>query len=197
MIAHLISSSVVGVVALTAVAAMRRDGAAWRHAILLAAILRFAVPTEWLRVVPAERMQSIAPMLRHPGPVESVVRVMAAPAAARFDWKILWAIGTAASLGLWARRALRRIPAVRPPTWEESQMLPGVPLRIVAPEHVPGAYGLFRQQVVLPDGLAFHLSESEMRAVVEHEMAHVRRWDNLTAALARVVVSIFWFHPLL
>ncbi len=154
------------------------------------------MPTEWLRIVPAETITGIAPMLRHPGPVESAARA-AAPVATRFDWRVLWAMGTAVSLGRWARRALRRMPAVRPPTWDESRMFPGVPLRIVAPEHVPGAYGLVRQFVVLPDALSFHLTEAEMQAVVAHEMAHVRRRDNLTAALARVVVSIFWFHPLL
>jgi Flp pilus assembly protein TadD len=51
--------------------------------------------------------------------------------------------------------------------------------------------------VVLPDLLSDSLSESELYAVVAHELAHVARRDNLSAAAARVVVSVFWFHPLL
>jgi bla regulator protein blaR1 len=35
-----------------------------------------------------------------------------------------------------------------------------------------------------------------MRAIVAHEMAHVRRRDNLTFALHMVVETLFWFHPL-
>jgi beta-lactamase regulating signal transducer with metallopeptidase domain/Tfp pilus assembly protein PilF len=196
VIAHLVSSTAVALVAVLAVAALRRDRAAWRHAILVAAVLRFAIPTDWLRVVPAGIIEDFAPLLLHPGPIDTISRA-AAPVAATFDWRIVWAAGAMLSLLLWGWRALRRIPAVREATWEEMQMFPGVPLRIVAADRVPGASGLFRQSVVLPDGLAQHLSVAEMQAVVAHEMAHVRRFDNLTAAMVRAVVSVFWFHPLL
>jgi Flp pilus assembly protein TadD len=195
MIAHLISSTVTAAVAIGAVWALRRDRAAWRHAILLAAILRFVLPTQWVRVVPAIEFPDLT-ALAHPGAVETVSRA-AAPVSGTLDWRIVWLAGTSVCLMAWARRAVWRIPAVRPPTCEEAQLFPGVPLRIVAPGHVPGACGLFQQYVVLPDGLSLHLTAAEMQAVVAHEMAHIRRWDNLTAALARAAASVFWFHPLL
>ena len=34
------------------------------------------------------------------------------------------------------------------------------------------------------------------RAVLAHEFAHIRRNDTLISALARLVKSVFWFHPL-
>jgi len=34
-----------------------------------------------------------------------------------------------------------------------------------------------------------------MRAIVAHEMCHVRRRDNLTFAIHMVVETLFWFHP--
>lgn len=195
MIPHLLSSTITALVAVAAVFALRRDRAAWRHAILLAAILRFAVPTEWVRVVPPTIVQDFMPALLHPGAMETVTRA-ATPVAPVFDWRVVWIAGMSLCLIPWARRVLRRTPAVRQPTWEETQMFADVPLRIVSADHVPGACGLFRQHVVLPDGLAQHVTESELKALVAHEMAHVRRRDNLTAALARVVASVFWFHPL-
>jgi hypothetical protein len=30
-----------------------------------------------------------------------------------------------------------------------------------------------------------------------HELAHVRRWDNLSSSFVHVLVCLFWFHPLL
>jgi beta-lactamase regulating signal transducer with metallopeptidase domain len=38
-------------------------------------------------------------------------------------------------------------------------------------------------------------SEARMRAVLAHEMAHVRRRDPLVAILAHVNRCVFWFHP--
>ena len=35
-----------------------------------------------------------------------------------------------------------------------------------------------------------------MEAMLAHEVAHVRRRDNLTAALHMLVEAMFWFHPL-
>ena len=35
-----------------------------------------------------------------------------------------------------------------------------------------------------------------MEAILAHELMHVRRHDNLTAALHMLVEAVFWFHPL-
>ncbi len=204
MTAHLMASTLVALVAIAAALAMRSQAAAWRHAILLIAVLRFALPTGWLAAagphLPAQLrlFEDIGPLLLHPGAAPAPAASIG-PAAGvwSFWWMALWALGSAFCFGLWARRALRPVPAVRPPTWEESQAFPGVPLRIVAADHVPGACGFWKACVVLPDGLSLHLNADELRAVVEHEMAHVRRRDNLWAAAVHAVVSAFWFHPLL
>ena len=36
----------------------------------------------------------------------------------------------------------------------------------------------------------------ELRAVIAHEMCHLERRDNLTAALHMLVQALFWFYPL-
>jgi Zn-dependent protease with chaperone function len=39
------------------------------------------------------------------------------------------------------------------------------------------------------------LTPSQIDAVLMHELCHVRRRDNLAAALHMLVETIFWFHP--
>ncbi len=60
----------------------------------------------------------------------------------------------------------------------------------------PGVYGVVRPVLLLPAGIADRLSAQQMQAILAHELCHVRRRDNLLAALHEVVQSVFWFHPL-
>ncbi len=49
--------------------------------------------------------------------------------------------------------------------------------------------------IVLPAGFAEGLSDSELRAVIAHEAAHVRRYDTLVLNAVSVVRALFFFHP--
>jgi BlaR1 peptidase M56 len=40
------------------------------------------------------------------------------------------------------------------------------------------------------------LSGPQLRAVLAHELCHIRRHDNVTAAVHMIVEAVFWFHPL-
>ena len=60
----------------------------------------------------------------------------------------------------------------------------------------PGVFGVFRPVLLLPEGIADHLTPHQFHAVVTHELRHVRLRDNLTAALHMCVETLFWFHPL-
>jgi uncharacterized protein (TIGR03435 family) len=59
----------------------------------------------------------------------------------------------------------------------------------------PGIFGIFRPVLLMPAGILERLSAEQMRAIVAHEMCHVRRRDNLTFALHMVVETLLWFHP--
>ena len=59
----------------------------------------------------------------------------------------------------------------------------------------PGVFGITQPVLVVPEGIKDRLTSEQFSAVIAHEMSHVRRRDNLTAALHMAVEAIFWFHP--
>jgi uncharacterized protein (TIGR03435 family) len=68
---------------------------------------------------------------------------------------------------------------------------------VISPTLVePGVFGILRPVLLLPEGIANRLTHAQLRAILAHEMCHVRRRDNLAAALHMVVEALFWFHPL-
>jgi len=60
----------------------------------------------------------------------------------------------------------------------------------------PGVVGILRPVLLLPEGILDQLDQTQLDALLAHEFCHVRRRDNLTAAIHMVVQAIFWFHPL-
>jgi bla regulator protein blaR1 len=59
----------------------------------------------------------------------------------------------------------------------------------------PGILGIFRPVLLLPEGILERLTAAQFRAIVAHEMCHVRRRDNLTFAIHMLVEVLFWFYP--
>lgn len=59
----------------------------------------------------------------------------------------------------------------------------------------PGVWGVLRPVVVLPEGIAERLDDAELETVFMHELAHVKRWDNLAGNFQRALCCLFWFHP--
>jgi uncharacterized protein (TIGR03435 family) len=60
----------------------------------------------------------------------------------------------------------------------------------------PGIFGIVRPVLVWPEGVSQHLNDAHLEAVLAHEVWHVRRRDNLLAALHMLVEAMFWFYPL-
>jgi uncharacterized protein (TIGR03435 family) len=60
----------------------------------------------------------------------------------------------------------------------------------------PGVFGVWRAVLAWPAGISERLDDAHLEAIVAHEVCHVRRRDNLTAALHMLVEAAFWFHPL-
>ena len=60
----------------------------------------------------------------------------------------------------------------------------------------PGIFGIFRPVLLLPEGIADRLTSKQMQSILAHELCHVKRRDNLAAAMHMMVEAAFWFHPL-
>lgn len=71
-----------------------------------------------------------------------------------------------------------------------------VALRSTATTVEPGIFGIFRPVLLLPAKITDRLAGAHLESVLAHEMCHVRRRDNLAAAVHMLVEAIFWFHPL-
>lgn len=70
----------------------------------------------------------------------------------------------------------------------------GVEVRVCAGLPGPATYGWRRPLILLPP--SFHaLSGTQRRAVLAHELAHVRRKDWLAAMGEEIVRAVLWFHP--
>jgi beta-lactamase regulating signal transducer with metallopeptidase domain/Flp pilus assembly protein TadD len=214
---HLIAATITGLIASAIALVLRRSSAGLRHAVLLAGLLGFAAPTPWLNragyrlaclVLPpsAPSLLGLESFLaRVPLPATAVALPSVSRASGNVLW-LLWAAVFGLSLAAYLRRLLRTVPAVRQANSAEVKALAGaaaslglarsVTLCIASADRVPGARGWRRPCVILPDLLSDHLSEGEFQAIVAHELAHISRRDNLSAAIARVIVSAFWFHPL-
>ncbi len=69
-------------------------------------------------------------------------------------------------------------------------------LREVPALSAPAVFGLFRQTICIPPRLTESLSEQELRWVIRHELAHIRRRDIPVVILASIAVAFHWFNPI-
>jgi beta-lactamase regulating signal transducer with metallopeptidase domain len=69
-------------------------------------------------------------------------------------------------------------------------------LREVPSLAAPAVFGLFRQTICIPPGLTETLSEQELRWVIRHELAHIRRRDIPVVMIASIAGAFHWFNPI-
>jgi bla regulator protein BlaR1 len=60
----------------------------------------------------------------------------------------------------------------------------------------PGILGIVKPVLIWPQGISDRLEDAHLEAILAHEVWHVRRNDNLAAAVHMLVEAFFWFHPL-
>jgi beta-lactamase regulating signal transducer with metallopeptidase domain/HEAT repeat protein len=120
-------------------------------------------------------------------------------------WAAVMAV-IAASLAYAAIAVRRIVKRARPldttdwlnPLWEVSDRLAlDQPPRLLRSEDakMPFACGLFAPTIVLP-AECDSWSLDRRRAVLLHELAHVRRHDLIGHTLGRLACAVYWFHPL-
>lgn len=130
-------------------------------------------------------------------PVASVTAAHVASALlphATFWLAAAWLVGTTVVVAVWAVRWIRLFVVVR--MARTAEMAAPVPVKVTSARIEPGLVGIARPVLLLPDGLAAHLSAQEVGCLIAHEVSHLRRRDNLTAAIHMIVEAVFWFYPL-
>jgi beta-lactamase regulating signal transducer with metallopeptidase domain len=71
----------------------------------------------------------------------------------------------------------------------------GVPLRLTDRLQTPATVGFVRPAILLPPRVLDELAPGELRAVMLHELAHVRRGDLWTNLAQRALAACLWWHP--
>ena len=192
--------------------ALRENRAAVRYGVWLAASLKFLVPFAALvylgerfgwRAAPVAAQPQwlfVAGQIGRPFPRQAAPLPAAALPASHWNVLLLllasaWLFGFVASIVLWFRR-WRHIRAIRRAATPLSLALT-IPALCSPSLQEPGIFGIFRPVLLLPENIANGIDKNELDAIIAHEICHVRRRDNLTAAIHMVVEAAFWFYPLL
>ncbi|HEY6180811.1 MAG TPA: M56 family metallopeptidase, partial [Terriglobales bacterium] len=106
------------------------------------------------------------------------------------------------SVSLWHIAKLRRSSTVVDPAtldsalhtvWTEASRR--VELRTSEKVRVPSALGFFRPAVLVPTWTLEELPTEELKVILMHELAHLRRWDDWTNLAQKIVKALFFFHP--
>jgi beta-lactamase regulating signal transducer with metallopeptidase domain len=108
------------------------------------------------------------------------------------------------AVGIWHLVTLRRscssvdcntLDPLLQSTIREAQSLRSISICISEQLQVPTAIGFFRPAVVLPSWTLQELSTLELNAILLHELAHLRRWDDWTNLAQKLARAILFFHP--
>ena len=62
--------------------------------------------------------------------------------------------------------------------------------------HVPTAIGFRKPAVLLPEWLVADASPTELKHILLHELAHLRRRDDWTNLVQKLIKALLFFHPL-
>jgi len=65
--------------------------------------------------------------------------------------------------------------------------------RVAAPLLV----GIVRPVILLPPAVLAGCSPDQIEMILIHELAHVRRWDNLVNLVQRLIEAVLFFHPVI
>jgi len=220
---HLWQSTVFAAAVWLVTIVLRRNQARTRFFLWMLASVKFLVPFsiliaagEWLH--PATPVAGGAPAfltamggLTQPvsvgesaphlaGVVSSASALAGAPAIAanRVDvlpivLLALWIFGTCFLFARWAWGWWRLRKVVRDAC--PVALNCGLPVRSTPTRLEPGVFGVLRPVLLLPQTIRERLSDAQLDAIIAHELCHVRRRDNLIAAVHMFVEAVFWFYP--
>ena len=214
------ASFIIGVLLLLRPLLKRMLPARWVYALWFVAIIRmvlievpsFSPPANPSLQMPLAFAQNIngENALTH---LPLVAGAVIAPGAPAIDWmevaSVIWLIGAVGFLVYigtshfrWSRR-LAQAPAIEHPVVVEllAECCAEMDVRQVRLVQLPGFASpfitrLFHPTIVLPEDFLERFSREELRWILLHELAHLKRLDLPVQALCQVLQAIYWFNPL-
>ena len=121
---------------------------------------------------------------------------------------LIWALGACFATarlasGLWRLGRLRRSctpiyaadldPALRKTL--EAISAAGATVASSSSARVPAAIGFWKRTIVLPAWTLREMAVEDLNVILLHEFAHLRRGDDWTNLIQKVVRALFFFHP--
>jgi len=222
---HLWQSTVVVFAAWLLVFALRNNQARIRYWIWLLASLKFLIPFSLLidagrrfgwpfASVHTSRLGGIFDLASSASATTATAFTKPAPMAIAF-WipsflLLVWLVGAAlVALSWWTAwrraRTIIETSATVENGWEHQllvrlQKSAGVKITVTLAYSSlplePGVYGVCRPTILLPIGIRAFLGDQHLEALLTHELAHIRRCDNLAALIPMFVQALFWFNPM-
>jgi len=204
---HLWQSSLFALAAWILTLCLSKNSARVRHGIWLAASVKFLIPFSLLATV-GDRLRPVATSdgvwaLTTIGGNE-ITAALVSPARfalpaddSNVTWLglvgIAWFCGFVALIARWYVRWARISRIVRSAT--PTAIAVPIPVMTSMDFREPGVVGILRPVLLLPAEIDSRLTPQQFQAILKHELCHVDRHDNLTAAIHMVVEALFWFFP--
>ena len=151
--------------------------------------------------------QAVAPAVAPPAPTASAAHLLSLLpeflaavwlcgfVAVLFVWTIRWRRISVVKGEATPMRDGREMDALYELEWIADVRKP-IALLLSRASLEPGVLGIVRPALIWPDGISQRLDDAHLKAILVHELWHIRRRDNLAAAMHMVVEAVFWFHPL-
>jgi bla regulator protein BlaR1 len=207
---HLWQSTLFAGIAALLTLVLRKNAARTRYWLWLAASVKFLVPFSILvmagssigRPTPApiappitfviEQVSQPFAVSAHAAIVPAAQPSSASAIPAVFC--IIWAIGFVFVVSSWWRRSR----TIRAALGGASPLDLPLGIKVMSSPVIlePGVFGVRRPVLLLPEGIISHLTRPQLKAILAHELCHVRRRDNLASVFHMSVEALFWFHPL-
>lgn len=187
-------------------ACVGRASAAWRHILWTAALVCALLIPALLLVTPAVTVtMPAAPSVQF----HQAASVLVTAQRDSIHWPqwitLIWTIGFAAVVSRLILGTARLSAISGEAELFRSNLLPEIKERLGLPDSIevksgsrvamPMTWGVIDPTVLLPDD-AVSWPEDRLRAVLTHELIHVKRHDCATSILAHLACALYWFHPL-
>ena len=203
MIDHLWQSTFFAAAVWLLTLAFRKNRAPVRYGLWLVASLKFLIPFAILfqlgskvPVVPPSELSFVMEEFTQPFTPMASNSLPITPNYLPLLLSAVWLCGFLTVTSSWIASWRKLRLTVRDAT--ELHLDTNLPVKVMtcSARLEPGVFGILSPVLLLPEGVTNRLSSNQLQAIITHELCHVKRHDNLTAAIHMAVEAVFWFHPL-